>query len=70
MKVQVVASNRDLEDVGLDKLISHGDIIEVTGSGVIQLPSGNSKYYEFSANVLGFIPASGFRIAQDMVEVL
>lgn len=70
MKVQVVASNRDLEDVGLDKLISHGDVIEVTGSGVSQLSSGRYRYYEFSANVLGFIPTDGFRIEEGMVEVL
>lgn len=70
MKVKVVASNRDLEDIGLDKLISHGDVIEVTGSGVSQLSSGSYRYYEFSANVLGFIPTDGFRIEEDMVEVL
>ena len=71
MKVKVVASNDVVRDIGLGGLIISGQVLEVTGSGVSELPNGITyKYYEFSADVLGLYSTDGFRIEECMVEVL
>ena len=71
MRVKVVASDSVLNEINLGNLIKSGQVLEVTGKGISELSNDITyKYYEFSADVLGVIPTDGFRIAQDMVEVL
>lgn len=71
MKVKVVVSDGVLNEINLGNLIKSGQVLEVTGSGVSELPNGMIyKYYEFSSDVLGVIPTDGFRISEGMVEVL
>ena len=71
MEVKVVASNDVIRDIGLGGLIISGQVLEVTDKLFSELANGVTyKYYEFSADVLGLYSTDGFRIEEDMVEVL
>lgn len=71
MKVKVVASDDELRDIGLGDLVVHGQVLEVTDKLVSELANGVTySYYEFGADVLGLYSTDGFRIEEDMVEVL
>lgn len=71
MKVKVVASDDVIRDIGLGSLITSGQVLEVTNKRIEKLSNGMTyTYYEFSADVLGIYPTDGFRIEEDMVEVL
>lgn len=71
MKVKVVASEDELSDIGLGDLVVHGQVLEVTDKLFSELANGVTySYYEFSADVLGLYSTDGFRIEEDMVEVL
>lgn len=71
MKVKVIVNDDVIRDIGLGGLITFGQVLEVTNKCIDKLPNGMTyTYYEFSADVLGIYPTDGFRIEEDMVEVL
>lgn len=71
MKVKVIVNDDVIRDIGLGGLITSGQVLEVTNKYIEKLPNGMTyNYYEFSADVLGIYPTDGFRIEEDMVEVL
>lgn len=71
MRVKVVVNDDVIRDIGLGGLITSGQVLEVTNKCIDKLPNVMIyAYYEFSADVLGIYPTDGFRIEEDMVEVL
>ena len=71
MKVKVIVNDDVIRDIGLGGLIISGQVLEVTNKCIEKLSNGITyAYYEFSADVLGIYPTDGFRIEEDMVEVL
>ena len=71
MKVKVIVNDDVIRDIGLGGLITSDQVLEVTNKCVEKLSNGMTyTYYEFSADVLGIYPTDGFRIEEDMVEVL